>query len=86
LVHLRAAQPHPDAGRDDGAGGGARRQPEDLVGRLAQVVLQDGQRTGDHHSSDAAAVNGDGDVFAKRFHACFLLSSPMCINMMRRES
>ena len=53
------------AGRDDGAGGGARRQPGDLVGRLAQALLQDGQSASDDHPLDATAVNGDGDVFAK---------------------
>jgi len=70
-VHLGTGQSRADAGRDDRAGRGTGCQPEDVVRRLAQVVLQDGQRTGDDHALDAAAVNGDGDVVAEWSHGVF---------------
>jgi hypothetical protein len=85
LVQLRAGQPRADAGRDDRAGRGSCRQPEEFVARPAQVLLQDGQRTGDHHAPDAAAVNGDGYVFAKRFHILSPFTAEPLYLTIRRE-
>ena len=74
FVHLFGGQPRADRRRDDRSGGGAGCQLEDLADRLAQVIFQVAQRAGDDHPADAAAVDGDRDILAKRVHGLPLLS------------